>query len=242
MSGRRRRCCSNWPRGMEVDSRAGVAFGTHLSSAGPAFGRRCLPAAGVAPSSSTPGILGRRAWPTGPRRHRCRDPNFEIGSRGNPLYAAGFCLEVRVIGSRCRIGVAGVVAAMFLSAAAACGKSSDGGPTGPSDPPPTTPFAGNWTGTALSNVSGLRLNIAVQLSQSGTTVSGPYTCTAGTGNCLIGTGSVAGTAQGNSLTASVTAPGGVVACSSFNGTLSGNSIAGTYGCTGGDTGTWSMSK
>src|SRR4029077_15466041 len=32
---------------------------------GPAFGRRCIPSRGVAPSSNTPGMLGRRAWPDG---------------------------------------------------------------------------------------------------------------------------------------------------------------------------------
>jgi len=135
-----------------------------------------------------------------------------------------------------------VVLMMVMVGAAACGKGSDGGPTGPSDPMPSTPFAGNWSGTAVSTVTGQRLTIGVQLSQSGTTVSGPYSCAALTTTCLITTGTVTGTAQGNSLTASVAGPGGVVACSSFNGTLSGNSIAGTYACTGGDTGTWSMTK
>jgi Calcineurin-like phosphoesterase len=32
---------------------------------GPAFGRRCIPAGGVAPSSNIPDILGRRALPAG---------------------------------------------------------------------------------------------------------------------------------------------------------------------------------
>src|SRR5580765_2066466 len=32
---------------------------------GPAFGRRCIPSGGVASSSNTPGILGRRALPDG---------------------------------------------------------------------------------------------------------------------------------------------------------------------------------
>ena len=44
-----------------------------------AFDRRCIPAGGVAPRSNTPGILGRRALPTGRLARLDATPDFHHG-------------------------------------------------------------------------------------------------------------------------------------------------------------------
>jgi len=131
-----------------------------------------------------------------------------------------------------------------------CGSSNS--PTGPSNQQPQGPqtqqptsIAGTWTGTAISTqVPGARFNIAVSVTQTGTTISGTFTCTPTTpSNCAAPSATVAGTLNGNALTAQVLLPGGVVACSSFNGTLSSTSaMAGTYTCGTTDAGTWSLTK
>ncbi len=133
---------------------------------------------------------------------------------------------------------------------AGCGGSNNNTPTGPSTGQPqgpqgSTSIAGGWTGTAISTqIPGARFNIAVSLTQTGTTISGTFTCTPTTSsNCAAPSATVSGTLNGNALTAQVLLPGGAVACSSFNGTLSSTSaMSGTYTCSTVDAGTWSLTK
>lgn len=109
-----------------------------------------------------------------------------------------------------------------------------------------TSIAGTWTGTAISTqIPGARFNIAVSITQAGTTISGTFSCTPTTpsSNCAAPSATVAGTLNGSALTARVLLPGDIVACSSFNGTLaSASAMSGTYTCGTTDAGTWSLAK
>jgi hypothetical protein len=134
-----------------------------------------------------------------------------------------------------------------------CGKSNN--PSGPSGPQPdgpqgpqgtqTTTVGGAWRGTAVSSqLPGERFNIAVTLTQSGTTITGTFTCMPVTGaNCAAPSATVAGTLNGTDLKAQVLLPGNVVACASFNGTMSSNNaMSGSYTCGTADAGTWSLTR
>lgn len=145
------------------------------------------------------------------------------------------------------------VCLLGLSVSSCGGSNNPTGPSsgsgqqqqGPQGQQPSTSIAGAWTGTAVSTqIPGARFNIAVSLTQTGTTISGTFTCTPTTSsNCAAPSATVAGTLNGNALTAQVLLPGGVVACSSFNGTISSTSaMAGTYTCSTVDAGTWSLTK
>lgn len=122
--------------------------------------------------------------------------------------------------------------------ATSCGGSS---PTSPSSS--TGNIAGAWTGTAVSRVLGnAQLTIGATFTQSGTNVSGAYTCSpSGAVPCAFTSGTITGTMTGNSLTGRVQSNSGI-ACDSFNGTLSTAGLSGTYACSNGDAGTWTMTK
>lgn len=129
------------------------------------------------------------------------------------------------------------LAMVFIVLAVGCG--DDKSPTSPSGP---NSIAGNWSGTATSNLGGLRFNLSTSLTQSGTSVGGTLNCTPATAPCSFTTATVSGTLNGSSLSAQVKAQNGTVLCGSFQGTVSGNSMSGTYACTTGDTGTWGLNK
>jgi hypothetical protein len=133
-----------------------------------------------------------------------------------------------------RAGVLLLLLAVGVSAVG-CGGSGTS-PTAPS----TGNLTGSWTGTAHSSVTSVQLNIGAKITQSGADVSGTYSCTSGL--CAFGAGTITGTMSGDRFTGRVDQTGGVITCGSFSGTLAGTTLSGTYSCSYGDAGTWTMSK
>lgn len=133
-------------------------------------------------------------------------------------------------------GTSAVVVVSIACHLAGCG----GNPNGP------TPISltGTWTGTIRSSVvANAFANIALTLTQSGSSISGTFACTAGNMSCVSPSGTVSGTVSGSSVTGRVTFQGG--SCQTFSGTVSGNSMSGSYSCSaslGSDSGTWSVTK
>lgn len=125
-----------------------------------------------------------------------------------------------------------LIAAFMLLCVSAVGCGNDS---------PTTPsgsFSGTWTGTSNSLVG--RLNMSLSLTQSGSSISGSYSCTSVA--CAFSSGSISGSASGDSLSGAVSFAGGAARCGTFSGTRSGNTLSGTYSCSWGDSGTWSATR
>lgn len=99
-------------------------------------------------------------------------------------------------------------------------------------------YTGTWSGTSTS-IAG-RLNIRLVLTQAGNSLSGTYACTSAA--CAFSSGSVSGTVSGDTLTGSVSFLNGAALCGTFTGRRSGDTINGSYGCSWGDSGTWTASR
>jgi hypothetical protein len=103
---------------------------------------------------------------------------------------------------------------------------------------------GTWRGVGASGLNGLSVPITLNVTQSGATVSGTYSCNSF--SCISTTGSIRATVNGRSVTGAVAFPSGG-GCSSFNGTVSesGRDFAGTYVCQSGfvtDQGTFTLTR
>jgi len=141
----------------------------------------------------------------------------------------------------CRIGRRNgllVLAILIVSAAAGdCGGNSS--PTHPT-PQPGTDVSGTWQGSVRSSF-GPTASISLTLTQSGSSVSGTFSCPFG---CIHSSGTVSGSVNGSAVTGRVRFPDGH-SCDTFNGTVSGQTMSGNYACTdplGNDNGTWSATR
>ena len=99
-------------------------------------------------------------------------------------------------------------------------------------------YTGTWTGSPNSLVG--RLNIRLVLTQTGSSLSGTYSCLSP--GCAFSSGSVSGAVSGDTLNGSVSFLNGAAACGTFTGRRSGDSISGSYGCSWGDSGTWTAAR
>jgi hypothetical protein len=104
----------------------------------------------------------------------------------------------------------------------ACGGSHNN--TGPSTV--NADVTGRWQGTG-SSASGLTTTFGLVLNQSGTNVSGTFSCLSFA--CISPTGTVNATVSGNNVRGTVSFPTGG-GCNTFNGTVSGNQMTGSYSC------------
>jgi hypothetical protein len=130
----------------------------------------------------------------------------------------------------------------------ACGKKDTGStPVTPTPTPVFAQVAGTWSGTASSSTAPeFGLTIGLTLAQSGSAVTGNFSCQGFF--CIANAGTVTATVSTSTFTAQVAFPNGGGSCGTFNGTVTDNNtkMTGTYACTapGGvsDTGTWTATK
>jgi len=105
-------------------------------------------------------------------------------------------------------------------------------------------LAGRWVGTAESQVfPGGTVQIVLDVQQSGTSVSGLFTCASRTLLCIHPSGTVTGTVTGPILTATATYPDGH-ACQ-FTAMFDSTTMRGSYSCRdplGDDAGSFSLTK
>jgi hypothetical protein len=91
-------------------------------------------------------------------------------------------------------------------------------------------LTGSWRGTVRSEPAGGGLaNIAANLSQTGSTVTGTLACLPGDVACLHLGATIHGTLTGMTLTSQLRFPDGR-SCDAFNGVVSGDSLSGTFSC------------
>lgn len=134
----------------------------------------------------------------------------------------------------------------------ACGGGSGGGGYGSNESAPAAPaatpatdanIAGTWRGTSNSATFNGNNTITLTLTQTGSSVSGTFTCTPGTLNCLHPNATIAGIVNGQTFTGTVLYPD-MHSCSAFNASVSGTTLSGNYTCEDNvtDTGTWTATK
>jgi hypothetical protein len=171
-----------------------------------------------------------------PRSRRSSDLPYNASSR----------LRIHVGGWRQRVGLplsnAATVILCVATFAWSCGGGKSNSPTSPTT---DVHIAGTWTGTFTSSVIGLSQPASATLSQSGSSVNGTITCSGGP--CLFSSASISGNVTGTTVTAQANYLGGAfysAGSCTYNGTVSSSAtrMDGTYSCTNGDRGSWSLTK